>query len=259
MDLASLLGFLLAIVFMALAVIMGGGGVGAFIDIPSIIVTVGGSLATVLCSLPLRSTLQGLKAAKVVFLNKTASIPDLVEEIVSLAETSRHDGLLALESRAADIRHPFLALGIQLTVDGTNPEVLENVLRTEMEALNERHKEGKLFFDQWGKTGPSFGMIGTLLGLIIMLGNLSDPEKLGPGMAVALITTLYGALLANVVCIPFAEKLNQVNRQELAAMEVIIRGVLAIQAGDSPRVVHQKLSVFIPPKARTQPNKSKAA
>jgi chemotaxis protein MotA len=163
-----------------------------------------------------------------------------------IAEIARQDGLLALEQKAIAAESPFISLALQLTADGSSPEVIESVLRGEMEALHARHKEGKAFFDQWGKLAPAFGMIGTLLGLIMMLGNLNDPDSLGPGMAVALITTLYGSLLSNCLCLPIAEKLAHLNREELRMMELIVRGVLAIQAGDGPRLVLQKLESFVP-------------
>lgn len=259
MDIASLVGFLLAVIFMVVSVVMGGGSFGAFVDPASIIVTIGGSLATVMICFPIRNFVQSAIVAKAVFLNKPPSITELIEQLVKLAEISRQEGLLALEAKTQEIKDPFLVMGVQMTADGTRPEVLEYILRSEMEAVNNRHKDGKAFFDQWGKMGPAFGMIGTLLGLILMLGNLSDPDALGPGMAVAMITTLYGAVLSNVMCLPFAEKLGYVNKQELQAMEIVVRGILAIQAGDSPRVVAQKLSTFIPPKQRAGSNEKKAA
>lgn len=258
MDIASVVGFLLAAIFMVTSVVMGGGSFGAFIDPASIIVTFGGSLATVMVCFPIRNFAHSVVVLKTVFLNQPASIASLVEELVKLAEVSRQEGLLALEAKTQEIENQFLVMGVQMTADGTRPDVLEYILRTEMEAVNERHKEGKAFFDQWGKMAPAFGMIGTLLGLILMLGNLSDPNALGPGMAVAMITTLYGAVLANVVCLPFAEKLGYVNKQEIQSMEIVVRGVLAIQAGDSPRVVEQKLSTFIPPKLRAGSNEKAA-
>ena len=144
----------------------------------------------------------------------------------------------------ADLDNDLLTLGLQMAVDGSPPELIDSVMRTEMEMRYNSSKEGKALFDQIGKMGPAFGMIGTLLGLILMLGNLSNPDALGPGMAVAMITTLYGAVLANVVCIPFAEKLNHNARQELLAMELVHRGVLAIRDGDSPRAVQQKLNAY---------------
>jgi chemotaxis protein MotA len=258
MDIASAVGLLLAVIFMVVSVVMGGGSFQAFVDPASIIVTFGGSLATVMICFPMRNFVQSVVVAKAVFLNKPASVPELVEQLVKLAEVSRQEGLLALEAKTQELKDPFLVMGVQMTADGTRPDVLEYILRTEMESVNNRHKDGKAFYDQWGKMAPAFGMIGTLLGLILMLGNLSDPDALGPGMAVAMITTLYGAVLSNVICLPFAEKLNYVNKQELQAMEIIVRGVLAIQAGDSPRIVEQKLSTFIPPKQRAG-NNEKAA
>jgi chemotaxis protein MotA len=244
MDLASTIGFLLAVAFMAVAVVMGGGSMGTFIDVPSIIVTIGGALATVTMMFPLRSMLRLPKVAMRVFLNKVPDQKQLIDMLVSLAETARRDGLLSLERRLPEINNSFVVRGLQMAIDGTDASVVEAVLRTEMEAVNESNKDGKVLFDQIGKMGPAFGMIGTLLGLILMLGNLSDPDALGPGMAVAMITTLYGAVMANVVCIPASEKLNYLNRQQLMAMEIAVRGILCIRDGDSPRVLEQKLGAF---------------
>jgi chemotaxis protein MotA len=246
MDIASAVGFILAVCFMAVGVVMGGGSAGAFIDVPSLIVAVGGSVAAVTVCFPLRAILKLPKAAVSVFLNAPADIKGLVDLLVRLAETARREGLLTLENSLSDIDNPFIVLGLQMTVDGTQPEVIENILRTEMEEHYQRQREAKAVFEQWGKLGPAFGMIGTLVGLILMLRKLDDPSQLGPGMALAMITTLYGALLANVLCIPFAEKLNYLLRQEMQVMEITIRGVLSIQAGESPRVLQQKLSVYLP-------------
>jgi chemotaxis protein MotA len=139
-----------------------------------------------------------------------------------------------------------------MAVDGTRPEVIEDIMRTEMDAVATRHRNGKAVIDQLGRFAPAFGMIGTLMGLIIMLGNMDDPSAIGPGMAVALITTLYGAIMANLVFLPLAEKLGEINKHELLTMEIVVRGIMAIQAGDNPRVIEQKLSTFIPPRQRTQ-------
>ena len=171
--------------------------------------------------------------------------------IVSLAETARRDGLLALEGRIEEIDNPFVILGIQMAVDGTRPEVIEDIMRTEMDAVAARHSDGKKVVDQAGRFAPAFGMIGTLMGLIIMLGQLDDPDALGPGMAVALITTLYGAVISNVVMLPCAEKLGYLNQRELLVMEIAVRGIMGIQSGENPRVIEQKLTTFIPPRLRT--------
>jgi chemotaxis protein MotA len=244
MDLASVLGFLLAVIFMALSVVLGGGSAGAFFDIPSIVVTIGGSLATVTIMFPLKTLFRLPKVCLSVFLYKPPDIARLIDQLVVLTEAARREGLLALERRLADLDNNLLSMGLQMAIDGSPPELIESILRAEMETRFNASKEGKALFDQLGKMGPAFGMIGTLLGLILMLGNLSDPDALGPGMAVAMITTLYGAVMANVICIPFAEKLNYNSRQEMLAMELVVRGVMAIRDGDSPRSVQQKLNAY---------------
>jgi chemotaxis protein MotA len=202
-------------------------------------VVCGGAIAAAMICFPLKNFLSVFSIMMKVFLYKIDSIPGLVEEIVSLAETARRDGLLALESRLADIKNPFVVLGIQMAVDGTRPEVMEDILRTELDAVATRHRDGKALMDCMGRFSPAFGMIGTLMGLVIMLGDMSDPSKIGAGMAVALLTTMYGAIAANVVFLPFAEKLGFTNKQELLAMEIIVRGIMAIQSGENPRVIEQ--------------------
>ena len=251
MDIASVVGLLLGACLLAVAIaIAPGASFGAFIDYPSMMVVVGGSTAAVLICFPLRSFLNTARVAKNIFLNKQANVSELIEQIVSLAETARRDGLLALEGRLEEISNPFIVLGIQMAVDGTRPEVIEDIMRTEMDAVATRHRNGRSVVDQMGRFAPAFGMIGTLMGLIIMLGNMNDPAAIGPGMAVALITTLYGAVCANLLFLPFAEKLGFINKHELLAMEIIIRGIMGIQSGDNPRVIEQKLSTFVPPKLR---------
>ena len=253
MDIASVVGLLLGVSLLVITIaIAPGASFGAFIDYPSMMVVFGGSIAAALVCFPLKSLLNLGPVAKNVFFNKPEDLPDLIEQVVSLAETARRDGLLALESRVDDISNAFIVLGIQMAVDGTRPEVIEDILRTEMEAVANRHRNGKKVLDQMGRFAPAFGMIGTLMGLIIMLGNLSDPDALGPGMAVALITTLYGAIAANVLLLPCAEKLAVINKSELLAMEVVVRGIMAIQSGENPRVIQQKLTTFIPPKLRVK-------
>lgn len=251
MDIASIIGLVMALGLIVGAIaIAPGSSFGAFIDYPSMMVVIGGAIAAAMISFPLKTFLGAASITKKVFLNKIDDVSSLIETIVSLAETARRDGLLALESKVEEIEHPFVVLGIQMAVDGTRPEVIEDVMRTELDAVATRHRDGKSILDQMGRFAPAFGMIGTLMGLIIMLGNMSDPSSIGAGMAVALITTLYGAIISNVVFLPFAEKLGFLNKQELMAMEIIIRGIMAIQSGDNPRVIEQKLNTFLPPKLR---------
>ncbi len=258
MDIATLVGILTAFGMMAYAVIAAGASFGAFYDLPSALVVVGGALGALMMSFPLKTFLGTGGVIKVAFFNKQHNIANLIETIVDLAETARRDGLLALETKLEDVDHPFIVLGIQMAVDGSQPEVIEDVMRTEMEAVSKRHTNGKSVLDQFGRMAPAFGMIGTLMGLIIMLGNMSDPSSIGPAMAVALITTMYGAIVANAFAIPLADKLMFINKQEAQAMEIIIRGIMSIQAGDNPRVIEQRLNTYLPPKLRAG-NQEKAA
>jgi len=251
MDIASVIGLLLAIGLILASIMMAEGAqFSAFIDIPSMMVVVGGAIAAGFMCFPLGSILKTPIVALKAFLNKPEDISQLIEQMVSLAETARREGLLALEGRLEDLDNDFIALGIQMAVDGTAPEVIEEIMQTEIDAVAARHKNGKAVLDQLGRFAPAFGMIGTLMGLIIMLGNMSDPSSIGSGMAVALITTLYGAISANVLFLPFAEKLGFISKQELLAKEVVLRGIMAIQSGENPRVVEQKLSTYLPPNQR---------
>lgn len=251
MDIASVVGVVVAFSLIFASILLApGASIKAFIDYPSVMVVVGGGIAASVICFPLKRFLGIHGVLKKVFLNRQEDIPALIETIVSLAETARRDGLLALENRLEEVDNPFIVLGIQMAVDGTSAEVIEDVMRSEMQAVATRHKDGRNLFEALGKFAPAFGMIGTLVGLIIMLGNMDDPSSIGPGMAVALLTTLYGAILANVLFLPFAEKLGLISREELRAREIIIRGIMAIQSGDNPRVIEQKLSTFVPPKLR---------
>lgn len=250
MDIASAAGVFIAIALILVSIVIGGGSLIAFIDAPSVMVVVGGAIAAALISFPLPNFLGVFGVVMKVFFWKVEPVNEIIEQIVSLAETARKEGLLALEGRISEIENPFIVLGVQMAVDGTRPEVMEDIMRTEIDAVATRHRNGKGLMDCMGRFAPAFGMIGTLMGLIIMLGDMSDPSKIGAGMAVALLTTMYGAIASNVVFLPFAEKLGFTSKQELLGMEIAVRGILAIQSGENPRVIQQKLITFIPPKLR---------
>ncbi|MBX3420375.1 MAG: motility protein A [Pirellulaceae bacterium] len=250
MDITSLIGFLLAWALIVGSILMGNAPFSAFIDIPSVLVVVGGAGAAAMMAFPLKSMLALPMVFIKSFLNKEDDLLGLIKQLVELAETARRDGLLALESKLADVSSPVIRSGLQMAVDGNDAATIESVMRTEMEALARRHKEGRSIFDQLARFAPAYGMIGTLLGLIMMLSDMSDPSSIGAGMAVALITTLYGAIAANVVFQPFAEKLGLLSKKELCAVELVIRGVLAIQSGESPRAIEQRLLTFVHPKKR---------
>lgn len=252
MDIASIVGLILAVGLIVGSMLMGSAPMTAFVDIPSFLVVVGGAMAAAMICFPLRSILGVPKVMLKVMLNKNEDVAVLIKQIVALAETARRDGLLALESEIPQVENPLVRTGLQMAVDGSTPETVEEVLRTEVNAISLRHREGKGVMDQLGRFAPAYGMIGTLMGLIMMLSDMSDPSGIGAGMAVALITTLYGAIVANVVFSPFAEKLGLLSRKELTGMEIAIRGVMAIQSGESPRAIDQKLQTFLPPKMRTQ-------
>ena len=259
MDLATIIGLIVGSALILLSILTAeGANLAGFFSLSSVLVVVGGALAAVLICFPLKTVLSAFGVLKILFFNQQADYAKLAAQIVSLAETARRDGMLALEGRLEEINHPFLILGIQLSVDGTRPEVTEGVLRTEMDAISQRHKNGKSLFDQMGRFAPAFGMIGTLMGLIIMLGDM-NPETIGTGMAVALLTTLYGAIVSNLFCLPFAEKLGFLHKHEEQAMEIIVRGIIAIQSGENPRVIEQKLNTFVPPKQRITKDEEEAA
>jgi chemotaxis protein MotA len=250
MDIATVVGLGIALVLIYSSIVYGGGSPAAFVEPASVMVVFGGSLAATLISFPLRNFLNLFRVSKKVFTWRVEPPQQIIQQLVSLAETARRDGLLALDHRLAEIENPFIVLGVQMAIDGTRPEVMEDILRTELDAVATRHREGKALLDTMGRYAPAYGMIGTLLGLIIMLGDMNDPTKIGAGMAVALLTTLYGAVAANAFFLPFADKLGFTSKKELLTMEIIVRGIMAIQAGENPRVIEQKLTTFIPPGQR---------
>lgn len=250
MDIASIIGLILAIGLILVSMLLGAAPLSAFVDVPSFLVVVGGAVAAALICFPLKSMLQSPLIGLKVILNKGEDRLTLIKSIVELAEIARRDGLLALEAKIADIENPLVKTGLQMAVDGTAPEIVEEVLRTEVTGMAMRHREGKSIMDQLGRFAPAYGMIGTLMGLIMMLQDMSDPSGIGAGMAVALITTLYGAIVANVFFSPFAEKLGIMSRNEQLSMEIAIRGVMAIQSGESPRAIDQKLQTYLPAKQR---------
>lgn len=247
MDKATIGGLLAGIGLLLLAIaIAPGSSFGAFIDAPSAAVVIGGAIAATCIAFPIKDILRMPKVLKKVFIPKGQTLAPVIAQLVEFAEVARRDGILALESKTADIEDPFILMGVQMAIDGTDSGLMEKILRTEMEAVGNRHKSGKGLLDTVGRYAPAFGMIGTLMGLIIMLGNMDDPDAIGPGMAVALITTLYGAIVSNLFCLPFADKLAVYSKQELEVREVIVRGILSIQEGDNPRLIEQKLSAMLP-------------
>ena len=205
------------------------------------------NLRTHLFSRLQRLSLQFHKASQ---LGDTMTPQRLIADIVKYAEIARKDGILALEGVTKDIEDDFLVSGVQMAVDGTDPELIEQILTNELQTVADRHATGKAMFDLIAKYAPAFGMIGTLVGLVIMLQNMDDPSKIGPGMAIALLTTLYGTMVANIFASPIAEKLGTRSTEEIFLKTIVIRGVMSIQSGDNPRTVEQKLKTFLKPSLR---------
>ncbi len=258
MDIATIIGLISGATLLLWA-IMGKSDISAFIDTGSVAIVGGGALAAALISFPIRNILGAAKVVKTAFFARVEDPKNLITEMVKYAEVARRDGILALENVADDIKDPFLVSGIQMAVDGTDPDLIEQVMLNDLEAVEMRHAEGKALFDNIGRFAPAFGMIGTLIGLVIMLGNMNDPKSIGPAMAVALLTTMYGALLANLIALPLAEKLALRSREESLQKMIIIKGVMAIQSGDNPRIVEQKLKTFLPARKREGMDEKKAA
>lgn len=259
MEKATVLGLLVANGAMAYAIIVAGASFKAFYDLPSIIVVVFGGTAAVVIAYPLGVVFNLVKVMKKVFFPSVPDAAPVITQLVEFSEIARRDGILALENRTSEIKDPFILMGVQMAIDGTDAEVMEAILRSEMETMAGRHKLGKSSLETAARYAPAFGMIGTLMGLIIMLGNMSNPDAIGPGMAVALLTTLYGAYIANAVCLPFADKLGYYSKRELEVREIIVRGLLSIQNGDNPRVLEQKLMTFLPAKQRAALSRKKDA
>ncbi len=251
MDIATLIGIIVGLVMVVFGILSSGGNiVKDFVDVPSILITIGGSLSSVIASNKLPDFLAALKAITLAFKNKVQDPSEVIKNIIDLSNVARKEGLLALEESANGIEDEFLKKGVMLVVDGTDPELVRGILETDLVCLEARHKKIISVWEKWGEMGPAWGMIGTLIGLVNMLKNLTDSSSIGPNMAVALLTTLYGSLIANWLTGPIATKLGVNNALEVTMREVTIEGLLSIQAGENPRVIEEKLKSFLSPAAR---------
>lgn len=254
MDLASLIGIIAGISLIVLAIITGDQGVAAlgnFIDPMSAVITFGGTFAALLTmceSIP--DFFSNLKSITLIFKMPTFDVLESIKQIIGLSNTARKEGLLALEEAASSIEDAFLKKGVLLIVDGTDPELVRNILETELTCIGERHKKKISFWDNFAAMGPAWGMIGTLVGLVNMLQQLDDPAAIGPSMAVALVTTFYGSLMANWIATPVATKLKANSETEIMMKEITVEGLLSIQAGENPRVIEEKLKSFLIPSKR---------
>lgn len=244
MDLATIIGVILGIVLLSGAIILGG-NVMFFVNMQSVLIVLGGTLAGTMVSVSMSELIKIPQLLRIAFQDIDLNSSEIINILVDFAEKARREGLLALEQDVMEIDDEFLQKGVQLVVDGTDPELVRNIMETKLTFLEERHAKGRRITDTMGQLAPAFGMIGTLIGLINMLSMLDDPDQLGPSMAVALVTTLYGAMLANLFFIPLSNKLKERSEKEILLKEVMIEGILSIQAGENPRIVEEKLAAFL--------------
>jgi len=252
MDLNTIIGGLLCFTLIFVAMASGPGGVPIFIHIPSMVIVLGGTLAVTMMAFPV-SDIKGLfKVMTVTAFQKTSSPTGEIERIVEYANLARREGLLALETKLQEVDDKFFAKGIQLVIDGFSAETVRDIMELEAEWQGQRHWTGKKLMDQMGAFAPAFGMIGTLVGLVQMLQDLSDPSAIGVGMATALLTTLYGAMAANMVFIPLAGKLEIRAKLEALLRNLMIEGVVAVQSGEKPQLIKEKLKGYLAPSMRAR-------
>ncbi len=226
------------------------GELGAFINLPGLMITIGGSFGAMLVNFRMEQVRQVMKITMQVLFDRKQNVSSLGPLFVKLAQKARREGLLALEDDLEEIDDPFLRSGLQMVIDGFEPDSIRDIMDTEIDNLTQRHQLGQNLYLTWGQLAPAFGMIGTLIGLVQMLSSLDNPDGIGPGMAVALLTTFYGVLLANLIFIPVAGKLAILSEMEVSRKEAIIDAVLALQAGVNPRILQEKLKAYLSPQER---------
>lgn len=249
MDIATILGIVSGLGLVAMA-ILGRGNLSTFIDIPSLMIVIGGTFAAIFVNFTIKEVIGVLSVVRKVFTNDESPVLDIVDDFEDMAVKARREGILAIDQSLPDVQDDFMRHGLEMAVDGTEPEILREVMESEVNYVIERHKKGQKIFMSLGTYSPAFGMIGTLIGLIIMLKGLDNPADIGGGMATALITTFYGSLFANLLFLPIAGKLKIRSDEEIILREMVIDGVLSIQSGEHPRNIAKRLLNFLPPKLR---------
>lgn len=254
MELGSLIGFGGGVVIIVLSLFISAewriGDVKVFWNAPSVLITIGGAIMATFIGNKFESIMSAVKATGVIFKPPVLDPTGAIDKIVSLANTARKEGVLALEDSTEVMDDQFLKKGIMLIVDGTDPELVKGIMETELAYIDERHGDNASVYEFLASQGPAWGMIGTLIGLILMLLKMDDPAALGPNMAVALITTFYGSMMANFLCTPIANKMKSISKEEVLLKTVLIEGMLSIQAGENPRIIEEKLKSFLSPAIR---------
>lgn len=247
-DILTPIGIMLGatIIIFGIYIESGTDGFSTFIQISSILIVLGGLAGALLINFNFEEIKLSGKVLKAAFYKTDHNLKELIKLFISLSEKARREGLLALESEIEDTEDPFIKKGIYLAIDGIEPEVINDILNAEIAATEERHEKGRAIFQKAGEFAPAWGMVGTLIGLVLMLNNLDSPETIGPAMAVALLTTFYGMILANLVFLPLAGKLQNITEEEVFIKKVIIEGVIGVQSGQNPKILEEKLSAFLP-------------
>ncbi len=249
MDLGTVVGLVLTLALLLGAMAMGV-GVGAYIDIPSVLIVFGGTTGVLLVGFKMEQMKNISKIFMIAIKPPQDDVPELIKKMVDYSTKARRDGILALETDANNEENEFLKKGLSMAVDGNEPDTIRDLLEIDMDQTSERHKSNSQIFAQMGGFSGAMGMIGTLIGLVAMLLNMADPSAIGPSMAVALLTTMYGAMIGNIVGAPVANILEIRDSDEVLAKTLILEGIMAIQAGDNPRTLESKLLAFLQPKDR---------
>ncbi|OSM02479.1 motility protein A [Magnetofaba australis] len=247
MDLATVIGIVLGFGLILMAIMLGG-ELGMFINVPSLLIVIGGTIAAMFIKHKMSDVFGSVGIMMKAFLVKQENPDQVIGQLIDMANIARKDGILALEKVKSD--DPFLQGAVNHCVDGADPEFLEGVLNKDLEYLADRHAKGIAIWEGIGETAPAFGMIGTLIGLVQMLATMDDPSSIGPAMAVALLTTLYGSIFANVIAIPIAVKLDMYSKDEQMTRQIIIDGMIGIQKGVNPRMLQEALKAALPPSMR---------
>jgi chemotaxis protein MotA len=253
MDLATIIGIGLSLVIVVIVMILDGGSPLELLAHPSaILLTLGGSMVATIATMPFDGVMRIPKFFQKAFFSKKHNLPEIINILATMADKARREGLLALEEESKKLPDPFLRQGIMLVVDGTDPAQVRAILELEIKNMEERHELGIGFFNTAGGFSPTFGIIGTVMGLISVLKQLDDPGKLAKSIAAAFLATLWGLLSANLIWIPIAGKLALRSKEEVAYRKMLMEGILSLQAGENPRIIKEKLSAFLPPSERSR-------
>jgi chemotaxis protein MotA len=247
MELGTILGIAGAFGSLIFCIALTGNGLGPYLDLPSLVEVIVGSYFATMVSAKLPTALGIFSTMGRAFKTRSFHEADIIKQMMSLSEKTRKEGLLALEEVIRDLDNKFMKKGLSLAVDGTDGAIIQELMEIEISKMQERHLKKVAILFQWAMVAPAVGMLGTVIGLVAMMKNLADKDSVGPNMAMALITTLYGAIVAHFFCTPMGVKLKEQDMDEAASMEMIIEGVLSIQAGDNPRILAMKLLAYLPP------------